>query len=132
MSRALRQPIRAGGRGENVKATVKGLLSRRAGRAARRKAQEAESGPLITDDVPEAELDVHETEGFMLLSRAINMADHLGFRATYRLAALRGMERMSDSDPERMRAIIREAGSFGETSLKRAINELAPVGKAHI
>lgn len=109
-----------------MKATRKGVLGRLFGR----KVKATDSRPVVTDVVPDADLSVHETEGFQLLGRAINRADHLDIKASTRRAAMDGMSRLAESDPGRMREIIREAGACGAASLRAAIMELAAVGRA--
>ena len=110
-----------------AKATSTGLLSRIRGRG---KVKAVDVLPVITDVVPEADLPVGETDGFSLLYRAINHADYLGLNGRFRNAALKGMQRLAESDPERMRAIIGAAGCHGDVPLKRAIMELSAVGQA--
>lgn len=109
-----------------MKATRKGLLGRLVGR----KVKAVDVLPVVTDDVPAAELSVGETVEFLLLGRAIDRADHTGAHAGTRRAALQGMNVLAERDPKRMQAIIAQVGSMGATPLRAAIMELAAVGRA--
>lgn len=109
-----------------MKATRKGVMGRILGR----KGKATDESPVVTEDVPEADLSVEDSDGFMLLSRAINFADGLGVQASTRRAAMTGMDKLAERDPSRMREIIGEVGAHGAGPLKAAIMELAAVGRA--
>lgn len=109
-----------------MKASTKAVLARLVGRRAR----VVDVQPVITDVVPETELDVHETDAYTLLYAAIDRADSIDVKATTRHAALVGMEVLAESEPEELATIIKDAGAFGEDALKTAIMRLVGYGRA--
>jgi hypothetical protein len=117
-------------KGRDVKATNKGILARLSGKG--RKARPVDTAPVIVGEVPVADLEVHERDDYTLLRASIDRADDIEVRASTRSAALVGMDVLVQVDAERMLALVKRAGSMGESTLKPVIMELAGIGRAHM